>query len=41
MKSNYFEIIRGGLNSTFQDQEEKIYIILVYHLVAQWIKGII
>ena len=41
MNKNYFKIIRGGINTTFQDQGRKIPTILVFHLVEQWITEII
>ena len=41
MNKNYFEIIRAGINTTFQDQGRKIFIILEFHLVEQWIIEII
>ena len=38
MGDDYFKVIRGGLNSTFQDEGREG---LAYHLAELWIKEII
>ena len=41
MKSNFFEVLRPGINSTFQDLGRENFITLDYRLVEQWIIEII
>ena len=41
MDKSYFEVIRPGINTTFQDEGRKIFIMLEFLLVEQLIKEII